>query len=141
MLLSLATAFSLSCRHRGHPTATGVVHPSGHSQHGRGAQRAIRGLKGGRHRLRLVLVVHVSGALEFGWLRLYFCEFLQTVRCAAYSVGGGDSHWRTRWKISSTAPRCTSSLSLAPEASRMRRHKSTTFHRVTVQTLPMRCST
>ena len=105
---SCSTAFLLSC-HRSHPM--GVVHPSGHSQHGPGAKRAIRGLKMGvTGFVWYQLCMFLSTALEFGWLRSYFCEFLQSVRCAAYSVGGGDSHWRTQWKISSSAPRCTSFL-------------------------------
>ena len=41
------------------------------------------------------LYMFLSVALEFGWLLFFFfCEFLQSVSCAAYSVGGGDSHWR-----------------------------------------------
>ena len=51
----------------------GVVHPSGDSQHERGAKRAIRGLKMGvTGFVWYQLYMFLSVALEFGWLRFFF---------------------------------------------------------------------
>ena len=109
----------------------------------RGAKWAIRGLKMGVtvfvwNQLNMFLIV----ALDFGWLRFFFSRVLQTIRGAGDSVVGAASHWRTRWKIRSTATRCTSFLrarfSAIQECVDTWRKP---FHRVTRQTLPMRFTT
>ena len=56
-----------------------VVHPSGHSEHGRGARRALRGMKMGVtayvwYLLHMFLIV----PLDSGWLRFFASFFKQS---------------------------------------------------------------